>query len=75
MACEKIKDAKAKKKCLEANKQLENFKKNSYYSSMPGVLNRSRKNESIPMKNRSIEVVTDKMARQAGAEIKPKSNK
>ncbi len=64
MACEKIKDPKAKKKCLEANKQLENFKKNSYYSSMPGVLNRS--NDSISMKNRSIEVITDKMARQAG---------
>lgn len=74
MACEKVKDPKAKKKCLEANKQLKNFnKKNSYYSSMPGVLNRS--NNSIPMKNRSIEVVTDKMARQAGAAMQPLKNK
>ena len=73
MACEKIKDPKAKKRCLEANKQLENFKKNSYHSSMPGVLNRS--NDSISMKNKSIEVITDKMARQAGKEMKPKYNK
>ena len=73
MACEKIKDPKAKKKCLEANKQLENFKKNSYFSSMPENLDRRK--DSVPMRNRSIEVISNKMARQAGAAMKPKYNK
>jgi len=73
MACEKIKDAKLKKRCLEANRQLENFKKKSYSSSMPENLD--RRNDSISIKNRSIEVIADKMARQeAGKPMKPKHN-
>jgi len=67
MACEKVKDPKAKKRCLEANKQLADFKAKNSEASM-------RQND-ISMRNRAIETITDKMNRQAGQAMKPKYNK
>ncbi len=68
MACKGIKDPKAKKKCLEANKQLADFRSKNSEASM-------RKNDSISMRNREIETITDKMNRQAGGAMEPKYNK
>lgn len=64
MACEGIKDPKAKKKCLEANKQLARFKAKEV----------KQKNDSTPMRNSSIETIADKMVRQAKGAMKPKYN-
>ncbi len=68
MACKGIKDPKAKKKCLEANKQLSDFKNKNSEASI-------RKNDSISMNNRAIETISDKMNRQAGGAMEPKYNK
>ncbi len=68
MACEGIKDPKKRKRCEEANKQLADFKSNNSEASI-------RKNDSISMRNRAIETITDKMNRQAGGAMKPKYNK
>lgn len=68
MACEKIKDAKLKKRCLEANKQLADFKNKNSEASM-------KRNDLISMRNSAIETISDKMNRQAGGAMKPKYNK
>ena len=68
MGCESVKDPKKRKRCEEANKQLADFKSKNSEASM-------RKNDFIPMRNRAIETITDKMNRQAGEAMKPKYNK
>lgn len=73
MGCESVKDPKKRKQCEEANKQLARFKSKNSEASMRK--NDSIVNESISMRNRAIETITDKMNRQAGAAMKPEYNK